>query len=108
MALNLFVHVRGRRSAPSLPGIRDHGVKPIRSFLRLIQLERRLLALQPAEHPNPEHEKKQVWKPDEKLRMELRVRTQGVGDNDEEKVENGNDQADRETKGGLAPMGGDP
>ena len=108
MTLHLFVHVRGPRSAPSLPGIGDDGVKPIWRFVRLIQLKRRLLALQPAEHPNPEHEKKQVWKPDEKLRMEIRVGTQCVGDNNEKKVENANDQAGRETKGCFAPVRGDP
>ena len=57
-----------------------------------------LLPAQAPEHPEPDREKQNVREPDEKLGVEFVIRAQGVGDDDEEEVEDADDQAGGEAE----------
>src|SRR4051812_27366073 len=62
---------------------------------------------QAAEHPDSQTQKKNIRQPDQKLRVKLRIRAQGIGDDNEKKIEDANDKARGEAKGGLAALSGD-
>src|SRR5204863_5296667 len=68
---------------------------------------RKLLALTQTDEKNrTQHNEKDVRKPDQQLRMYLRIVPKGVGDDDKKEIRNGDDQAEKKTNGGLLPMRG--
>src|SRR6266481_1250813 len=67
----------------------------------------RLLSCQSSKQECTEHDKKNVRKPNEQLRVHFRVSAQRVADDDEEEITDGHDQAHGETNRSLAAVRGD-
>lgn len=64
------------------------------------------LPREPPEQKRPQHDKQNVGKPDEQLRVRMRVSAQGIPNDHEQKIRCGNNQTHGEPDRSFAPMGG--
>src|SRR6266436_1362037 len=67
---------------------------------------RTLLLAQSPKKERTEHKKEHVWKPNQQLRMHVRIGTERVGDDDKQEIGNGDDQSHGKADRSFAPVRG--
>ena len=63
-----------------------------------------LLPGKSSEQECTQHNEQNIWKPDQQLGMHTRIPSQGVADDDEKKIRDGDDQSHGETNRRLSAM----